>query len=64
MKTIIATVSGHQGIKDIQISVSPDANTEEIATVSEGEYMKQHGINDGIKLQVYEIVAIGKQETR
>jgi len=62
MKTIIATVSGHQGVKDIQISVSPDASTEEIAVRSEVQYMQEHGVSDNIKLQVYEVVTIG--ETR
>ena len=64
MKKIIATVSGHQGVQDIEISLDPDANTEEIKQEAEVMYMKKHGVADEVKLQVYEIVAIGKQETR
>lgn len=61
-KTIIATVSGHRGIQDIEISLDPDANVEEIKQQAEVSYMKQHGIADEVKLQVYEVVTIG--ETR
>lgn len=61
-KTIIATVSGHRGIQDIEISLDPDANVEEIKQQAEVSYMKQHGIADEVKLQVYEIVAVGQTQ--